>query len=235
MGKLYYFNVLLMRMYKQLFYGLTAVAALAVFFAGCGASDTDQNAGTPVEPTFTVETNINTNTAAAIDDPDTTTNANENTNTDAADDADTSTVTNTNSAATTTNTNTASSAPATTTNTNTSAAANTNTTPAAPANTNTAPAVVVPVTKEISMKARQFEFEPAKITVPLNAKVKLSITSEDVDHGFSLPAFGVSATLKAGQTTVVEFTADKKGTFPFSCNNFCGSGHGGMTGSLVVE
>ena len=64
--------------------------------------------------------------------------------------------------------------------------------------------------------------------------MKLQIKSIDVTHGFNLPAFGVNKQLDAGKTTTVEFVVDKKGTFAFSCSVFCGAGHSGMTGKLVV-
>ena len=89
-------------------------------------------------------------------------------------------------------------------------------------------------TIEIQMTAKQFEYSPSTITVKKGDRVKLLITSQDVTHGFSLPDFGVSATIEPGKTTTVEFTADKAGTFEFRCNVFCGTGHPNMKGTLVV-
>ncbi len=89
--------------------------------------------------------------------------------------------------------------------------------------------------KELSVTAKQWSFEPASITVKKGTKVNLKITSIDVAHGFSLPDFNVNTRLEPGQETVVEFTPDKVGSFNFFCSVFCGSGHGGMTGTLVVE
>ncbi len=85
------------------------------------------------------------------------------------------------------------------------------------------------------MTAKQWEFVPARIVVNEGDTVVLTITSEDVDHGFSLPTFGVNATLEAGKAVTVKFVANKKGTFTFSCSVFCGSGHSHMSGTLVVE
>jgi cytochrome c oxidase subunit II len=88
---------------------------------------------------------------------------------------------------------------------------------------------------EINMIAKQWVFEPAAVTVKQGDRVKLTIKSVDVAHGFGLPDFGVSRTLHPGSTEVIEFTADKKGTFTFFCNVFCGQGHSGMKGKLIVE
>ncbi|RME30705.1 cytochrome c oxidase subunit II [Candidatus Woesearchaeota archaeon] len=89
--------------------------------------------------------------------------------------------------------------------------------------------------KEIELTARNWEFIPNTITVKEGDYVSLKITSEDVTHGFSLPAFGINEQLEPGKTVEVEFVADKKGTFPFACSVYCGRGHGSMTGKLVVE
>lgn len=88
---------------------------------------------------------------------------------------------------------------------------------------------------DIDMTARQWSFEPATVRVRVGDKVRLRITSVDVAHGFALSDFGINARLEPGQTTEIVFLADRPGTFGFFCSVFCGSGHGGMRGELVVE
>ncbi len=85
------------------------------------------------------------------------------------------------------------------------------------------------------MTASQWKFEPNVITVKQGDIIMLQIKSIDVTHGFNLPAFGVNKQLEPGKTVTVQFVADKKGTFVFSCSVVCGSGHSGMAGRLVVE
>lgn len=89
--------------------------------------------------------------------------------------------------------------------------------------------------RSFDMTAKKWSFEPGAITVNKGDKVRLSITSVDVAHGFSLPDFGVNASLKPNETTTVEFTADKTGTFSFFCSVFCGAGHSEMNGTLIVK
>jgi len=91
------------------------------------------------------------------------------------------------------------------------------------------------VVKEISLEAKQWEFVPAVVTVNQGDLVRLTVTSTDVAHGIAISAFGVNKKFDAGETVTVEFTADKAGTFPIVCNVFCGSGHGSMKGSLIVQ
>lgn len=90
-------------------------------------------------------------------------------------------------------------------------------------------------TKEFTLTAKQWSFSPSKITVNKGDKVILHIKSIDVTHGFQIDEFGVSKTLSPGKTVDVQFAASKTGTFSFFCNVFCGSGHGGMNGKLIVK
>ena len=89
--------------------------------------------------------------------------------------------------------------------------------------------------KEISVTAKQWEFDPDPIVVNKGDNVKLNIKSIDVMHGFALPDFGINSRLNPGQTTTVEFTADKIGTFAFFCSVQCGAGHSDMRGTLIVN
>ena len=89
--------------------------------------------------------------------------------------------------------------------------------------------------KEIEVTAKQWEFIPNPIEVNKGDKVRLKIRSLDVTHGFALPDFGISQRLEPGKTEIVEFTADKTGSFTFFCNVPCGSGHSSMRGTLIIK
>jgi len=89
--------------------------------------------------------------------------------------------------------------------------------------------------KEFSMIAKKWQFDPSVINVKQGDKVRLKIKSIDVAHGFSLLDFNVNENLEPGKEITVEFVADKKGEFTFFCSVFCGVGHIGMKGKLVVE
>jgi len=89
--------------------------------------------------------------------------------------------------------------------------------------------------KEFTMTAKQWAFDPAVITVKQGDKVKLTIKSIDVTHGFALTDFNVKVDLVPNKEETVEFIADKKGEFTFFCSVMCGEGHQDMIGKLVVE
>jgi len=89
--------------------------------------------------------------------------------------------------------------------------------------------------KEIRMTAKKYEYEPGVITVKQGEHVRLIIMPLDHDHGFKIDAYHIDELLKKGEPTTIEFTADTTGTLPFQCSHFCGLGHKGMKGELIVE
>ena len=89
--------------------------------------------------------------------------------------------------------------------------------------------------KEFIITAKQWSFSPAVITVKKGDTVVLKLKTTDVAHTYSIKEFGINAEIKPGETTVIEFVADKIGTFISTCNLYCGVGHVGMTGTLIVE
>ncbi len=92
-----------------------------------------------------------------------------------------------------------------------------------------------PAVKEFNVTAKRFEFNPAEITVNKGDMVRLRLTSLDAVHGFALGAYDINQRIEPGKTTVIEFNATKEGTFPFICNVYCGAGHPGMKGILIVQ
>ena len=96
----------------------------------------------------------------------------------------------------------------------------------------------VPAYSAISFWKRKGQpIDKPVITVSKGDLVVLKLTSSDVVHGFSLKDFGVYLTegIQPGKTTYVKFTADRVGTFTFSCNAICGDSHQNMQGLLVVK
>jgi cytochrome c oxidase subunit 2 len=63
----------------------------------------------------------------------------------------------------------------------------------------------------------------------------LEFTSLDRLHGFNCPDLGIRTDIPPGKVTKLRFVPQKVGTFLFHCDNFCGSGHEGMTGTITVK
>jgi cytochrome c oxidase subunit 2 len=88
----------------------------------------------------------------------------------------------------------------------------------------------------IKITAKKFEYSPNVITIKAGAPVVLEFTSLDRVHGFTIPDLGgVRATIEPGKVTRVRITVPKAGTYEFHCDLFCGEGHEGMTGKIIVE
>ena len=90
-------------------------------------------------------------------------------------------------------------------------------------------------TKVINITAQKYEITPETISVNLGDKVVLEVTATDTEHGFGLDAFDIGQNLPKGKTVTIEFVADKQGEFTIKCTSFCGWGHFGMNGKLVVS
>ena len=88
---------------------------------------------------------------------------------------------------------------------------------------------------EIQVTLRRYDFTPGTLRVRKGDQVKLVMAAADHDHGFKLDDFNINQKIPKGTTVVVEFIADKAGTFQFRCSNVCGIGHRSMKGTLVVE
>ena len=75
---------------------------------------------------------------------------------------------------------------------------------------------------------------PPTLYVPLGEKVRYRIVSNDVVHGFWIPAFMIQMQNLPGVTNHLEFTANKLGTYPGRCNILCGRNHSQMLFSVKV-
>ncbi len=88
----------------------------------------------------------------------------------------------------------------------------------------------------IKITAKKFEYSPNEIRIKKGVPVILEFTSLDRIHGFTVPDLGeVRATIEPGKATQVRIVAPKAGTYEFHCDLFCGEGHEGMTGKIIVE
>lgn len=87
----------------------------------------------------------------------------------------------------------------------------------------------------IEVEGGSFYFKPNEIRVKVGDRVKITLNSVSMMHDFTIDELNVkSATAPAGQSTTVEFTADKAGTFEYYCS--VGSHRAqGQIGKLIVE
>lgn len=76
--------------------------------------------------------------------------------------------------------------------------------------------------------------QPPVLYMPQGERVRFSITSNDVVHGFWIPAFMIQMQNIPGVTNHLEFTAKKLGEYPGRCNILCGRSHSQMLFKVKV-
>jgi len=89
--------------------------------------------------------------------------------------------------------------------------------------------------KVFTMTARRYQFDPEVLDVRRNDVVRLTITSKDIAHSFTVDAYRIQKRIPPGGTTTFEFRADEAGRFAYYCSMRAESGCAEMRGELIVR
>lgn len=92
-----------------------------------------------------------------------------------------------------------------------------------------------PNRRDLTITVRDFRFTPERIDVVQDDLVRLTVRSADIVHSFNIDEYRIAKRIPAGGSVLVEFRADRTGTFPFYCNLTSEAGHDRMRGQLVVR
>jgi plastocyanin len=104
----------------------------------------------------------------------------------------------------------------------------------------------------IEISAKKYEFNPAEIHVKNGTHIRLKFTATDRDHGVSFDVYPKGSNKKGdpglvfsaekpsfkltkGEAQTIEFDAKQPGTYETHCAVFCGLGHHGMKGAIIVD
>lgn len=104
----------------------------------------------------------------------------------------------------------------------------------------------------IVVSSKKYEFSPNLIRVKKGTRIRLKVQSLDEDHGMKLSLYPERSKDKSaaglvfdnpqengkvekGKDQMLEFVAQRAGTYEFKCAVFCGVHHGRMKGKLIVE
>jgi len=95
---------------------------------------------------------------------------------------------------------------------------------------------VPPGALEVTATARQWSWSfsypngrtSPKLLVPVGKPVRVNLVSQDVIHGFFLPAFRVKRDVVPGMKNHAWFVASKTGSYDLFCSQYCGSDHSAM-------
>lgn len=83
------------------------------------------------------------------------------------------------------------------------------------------------------MLAKQFTFYPV-LRLKKGQEYRLHVSSMDVQHGFSLQPMNMNFQILPAYDHLLTITPTRAGDYRVICNEFCGIGHHGMTGKIIV-
>jgi cytochrome c oxidase subunit 2 len=97
-----------------------------------------------------------------------------------------------------------------------------------------APAAQEPVRHEITIKARNHQFTPARFDVTQGDIVKITLVAEDAPYSFVIDDYRIAKRAAPGKPVTFEFRADRAGTFVYYCNLSSDAACKDMRGQFVV-
>lgn len=91
----------------------------------------------------------------------------------------------------------------------------------------------------VNMTAVRSHFFPEHVEIMEGDEVTWRIvaieTAQDATHGFCIGGYNVNLSLEPGEYVEFKFKADKAGTYPFYCTEFCSALHLEMMGYLHIK
>jgi heme/copper-type cytochrome/quinol oxidase subunit 2 len=92
-----------------------------------------------------------------------------------------------------------------------------------------------PARRDFTITAKNYAFSPDRIEVARDERVHLTIEGADQVHSFAMDEFRIARRIPLGASAVVDFRADRVGSFTYYCNISADPGCKAMRGTLVVS
>lgn len=89
--------------------------------------------------------------------------------------------------------------------------------------------------EEVSVVASNWEWEMSKTEFKVGEPVTFSIKGEQGLHGFAIQRTDIDEQIPEGETKEVTWIPDKTGEYTLVCSIVCGSGHGDMVQTIIVN
>jgi cytochrome c oxidase subunit 2 len=89
--------------------------------------------------------------------------------------------------------------------------------------------------RTFTIVARKYTFAPVRIGVAQDDLVKVTMTSADIAHSFTIDAYRIDKRVGPKQTVTFEFRANQPGTFRIYCKLTQDARCKDMLGELVVQ
>jgi plastocyanin len=88
--------------------------------------------------------------------------------------------------------------------------------------------------RELTVEARNFEFDPDELKFAAQEEIALELVSEQGPHDFAVDGLGLVNDVADGESRVQRLRIDQPGRYTFFCT-LPGHRDGGMEGTLVVR
>jgi heme/copper-type cytochrome/quinol oxidase subunit 2 len=88
--------------------------------------------------------------------------------------------------------------------------------------------------RTFTVSAHKYAFTPARLEVQQDDLVRVTLSTDDIPHSFTIDKYRIAKRVEAGKPIVFEFRADQPGRFPIYCNLASDDGCRKMIGELVV-
>jgi heme/copper-type cytochrome/quinol oxidase subunit 2 len=91
-----------------------------------------------------------------------------------------------------------------------------------------------PGERSFSISAQKYAFAPRVIEVNQDDLVRVTFTTSDIPHSFTIDKYRIAKRVEPGKSVVFEFRADQPGRFPIYCNLAIDEKCREMRGELLV-
>ena len=89
--------------------------------------------------------------------------------------------------------------------------------------------------RAFTVSAHKYAFSPARIEVQQDDLVRVTFSSTDIPHSFTIDKYRIAKRVEPGRSIVFEFLADQPGRFPIYCNLAADERCKEMVGELIVR
>jgi len=89
--------------------------------------------------------------------------------------------------------------------------------------------------RKFTISAHKYAFSPSRIVVQQDDLVRISLSTDDIPHSFTVDKYRIAKRVEPGKPIVFEFRADQPGRFPIYCNLTSDDGCKKMVGELIVD
>ena len=89
--------------------------------------------------------------------------------------------------------------------------------------------------RSFTVAAHKYSFSPARIDVQQDDLVRVTLSTRDIPHSFTIDKYRIAKRVEPGKPLVFEFRADQPGRFPIYCNLTQDERCKEMVGELIVK